>query len=273
MRRVQPTGDAEHNLRILQRPQPLLQARHLDVVGLVAVLFQPFGIRRHEREALDVAPQADVARRWVELRTPMRRNDSARDPMVFAVVVERAHPQPLRAQQFEVDVGDRAPLPLREALRLHQTHAVLPDHGLTVPGQIGGRFTLSRSGVHVGGQAARRRRAGQQATVLGASDRDRAAGQVRDHRRTRQGGLCARRNRDEHVLADLDVQHEPGQIGSGEQQVGPERHVARRPSGWRRARRRRPPSGVARRTRDKSADTTSAPRRAPGPRWMTTAVL
>ena len=48
----------------------------------------------------------------------MRRNDSACDAVVRPVVVERAHPQPLLAQQLEVDVGDRAPRALREALGL-----------------------------------------------------------------------------------------------------------------------------------------------------------
>ena len=39
--RVQPTGQPEHHLRVVQRPQPLLQTRDLDVVGLIAILFQP----------------------------------------------------------------------------------------------------------------------------------------------------------------------------------------------------------------------------------------
>ena len=66
------------------------------------------------------------------------------------------------------------------------------------------RLALTGRGVHVGGQAARRRRAGQQFAVVGAADGDRAAGQVRQHRRARQRGLarsagpaptCPRRSR------------------------------------------------------------------------------
>ena len=41
--------------------QPLLQARDLDVVGLVAVLGEPVGVGRDEREALEPAAQAEVA--------------------------------------------------------------------------------------------------------------------------------------------------------------------------------------------------------------------
>ena len=38
---VQPTRNTDHHLRVVQRAQPLLQSRNLDVVGLVAILFQP----------------------------------------------------------------------------------------------------------------------------------------------------------------------------------------------------------------------------------------
>ena len=41
MRRIEPTGQAEHDLRVVQRAQPLLKTGHLDVVGLIAILFQP----------------------------------------------------------------------------------------------------------------------------------------------------------------------------------------------------------------------------------------
>ena len=101
-------------------------------------------------------------------------------------------------------------------------------------------------GVDVGGEAARRRRAGQQAAVLGAADRDRAAGQVGQHRRAGQRGLRARRHRHQHVLADLDVQHEARHVrrrrtaGRGRTARPP------RPSGSRRARRR--PAAIWRRS-------------------------
>ena len=49
-----------------RRTQPLRQAGHLDVVGLVAVLLQPRRIGRHEGIALDLALQADIAARRIE---------------------------------------------------------------------------------------------------------------------------------------------------------------------------------------------------------------
>ena len=71
--------------------------------------------------------------------------------------------------------------------------------------------------------------------VLGPADRDRAAGQVGQHRRAGQRRLRRRRHRHPHVLADLDVQHEPGHVVGREQQVGPDRHLdARHPDRARR---------------------------------------
>ena len=105
MRRVQTAGDADHHLRIVQRAQPLLEPGDLDVVGLVAILLQPCGIRGHEREALDLAAQSDVSARRVELELDAPERVCV-DVVVHPVVVERAHPQPLRAQQLGVDVGD-----------------------------------------------------------------------------------------------------------------------------------------------------------------------
>ena len=115
--------------------------------------------------------------------------------------------------------------PLGKRSDCGEQHPVLPDHRLAVPGQVGGGLPFAGGGVDVGSQAARRRRSGQQAAVLGAPDRDRAARQVGQHRRTRQCGLRARRHRDEHVLADFDVQNEPRHVGGGEQQVGSKRHL------------------------------------------------
>ena len=94
-----------HHLRVVERAQPLLQAGDLDVVGLVAVLLQPGRIRRHEREPLDLTAQPDVTARRVEPEFDPPEGLRG-DPVVAAVVVESAHPQPLLPQQLEVDVGD-----------------------------------------------------------------------------------------------------------------------------------------------------------------------
>ena len=91
--RVQPAGNPDDDLRIVQRAQPLLQPGDLDVVGLIAILLQPLRIGRHERKTLDLPPQPDVAGRWVEpeLDAPERLRQR---PVVTPVVVERPHPQP-----------------------------------------------------------------------------------------------------------------------------------------------------------------------------------
>ena len=155
----------------------------------------------------------------------MRRNDSA--SMSWWTRLSSNVPirnRSERSSSRSTSATDRRG-PLGKRSELARLHAVLPDHGLAVPGQVGRGFAFARRGVDVRSQAARRRRAGQQAAVLGPADRDRAAGQVRDHRRARERGLGARRYRHEHVLADLDVKDEAGQIGCGEQQVGTERHL------------------------------------------------
>ena len=91
--RIQPAGNPDDDLRVVQRAQPLFQPGDLDVVGLVAILLQALRIGRHEREPLDLAPQSDVAGRWVEpeLNAPERLRQR---PVVTPVIVECPHPQP-----------------------------------------------------------------------------------------------------------------------------------------------------------------------------------
>ncbi len=131
MRRVQAAGNTDHDLGIVQRAQPLLEPGNLDVVALVAIPFQAKRIARHEREPFHLALQADVPpTRWVELET-----DAAErlQPilMVPAIVVEGAHPEPLGAQQVQIDVGDRSPLALRESFGFGQQAAIFfVDHRL-----------------------------------------------------------------------------------------------------------------------------------------------
>ena len=222
---VQTAGDPDDDLGVVQRAQPLLEAGDLDVVALVAVLLEPCGVVGHERESLDLTAQPDVPARRVEPETDAAKRVQSR-PVVAAVVVEGAHPQPLGAQQVQIDVGHRVPLPFREPLRGGQQPAVLVDHGLAVPGQIGAGLALPGRGVDVGRQAARRGRSGQQAAVLGAPDGDGAAGEVGQHGGAGQCGLRTGRHRDEHVLADLHVQHQTGDVLGGEEQVRAERDVS-----------------------------------------------
>jgi hypothetical protein len=64
--RVEATGQPQHDLRVPNRPQPLLQPGDLDVVRLVAVLSEAVHVGRDERESLHLASQPQIARRWVE---------------------------------------------------------------------------------------------------------------------------------------------------------------------------------------------------------------
>ena len=194
----------------------------LDVVGLVAVEREPLGVIGHERVAVDLAPQPDVAAGRAELEV-----DGAElgDTDAAPVVVERALPQPLLADPVEVDVGDRPTRPVGEPFGLCQQVATLVDHRLPVPRQVRGRLPLAGRGEDVRRVAAEAGAADQQPTVLGPGDRDRAAGEVGEHGGARQCGLGARWHRHPHVLAYLDVQVEAGDVGRPEDQVGPERHL------------------------------------------------
>ena len=244
------------------RAHPLLQAGDLDAVALVAVLLQPRRVGGHEREPLDARGAARGRRSGGSSRNPTVRNAIGPLGVGAPVVVEGAHPQPLGAQQVEVDVGDASAAGPSGTARCRRAAAVLPDHRLAVPGEVGRRLALARGRVDVGREAPGRRRPRQQAARLRAPDGDRAARQVRQHRRPGQRRRRARRHRHPHVLADLDVQDEARHVLGGEEQVGPERHVRAARGGSCRAGRRPARSGGARRTRGRSAGTTWAPRRA-----------
>ena len=148
--------------------------------------------------------------------------------MGAAVVVEGPHPHALLAQQVEVDVRHGAAVADREALGLREQDAVLVDGRLPVPGEVRGRLALPGRRVDVGGQAARGLRPAQELAVLRAPDGDRAAREVQEHGRARERGLRARRDRHPQVLADLRVDHEPGDVGGLEEQVGAERDARAR---------------------------------------------
>ena len=221
---IQTAGDANDDLRIVQCPQSLSQPGNLDVVTLVTVLFQPRRVTGNERETLDLTSQTDISAR----RSEPEPNAAERFQLCLVmatVVVECSHPQPLGTKQIQVDIGDTAAIACGEPLGLREQPTVLVDHRLPVPGQIGARLAFPGSGVDIGRQAACRRRTGEHLAVFSSTDGDRAAGQVGQDRRPGECGLRTRRNRDEHVLADLDVQHEAGDIDGVEQQIGSERNL------------------------------------------------
>ena len=131
-------------------------------------------------------------------------------------------PEPLLPQPVEVDVGHRATRSLGEALGLLEEVAALVDERLAVPGQVGGGLALPGRREQVRRAAAGAGAADQQPAVLGPGHGDRRPGQVGEHRRPGERRFGARRDGHPHVLADLDVEVQPGDIGGGEDQVGAE---------------------------------------------------
>ncbi len=213
--------------------QPLLEPGDLDVVGLVAVESQPLRVVGDEREAVHLAAQPDVAGGWSQLegdraeaRPCLGRGTGEPGLETPPVVVERPLPEALLPNPVEVDVGHAATRTIGEPLGLVEQLAALVEHRLAVPGQVGRRLALAGGGEGVGSRAAGAGAADEEATVLGAGHRDRAAREVRQHGRSRQGRLGARRDRDPHVLADLHVQSQPRHVGGVEDQVWPEGYVA-----------------------------------------------
>src|SRR5699024_9439391 len=119
----------------------------------------------------------------------------------------------------QVDVRDRGAGALREALGLPQQVTALVDEGLPVPGEVRGGLPLARGRVDVGDLRAGGGGAGHELAVVGPTDGDRGAGEVRDHGGAGERGLGRRGDRHPHVLADLDEQAEPRQVGHGDQLV------------------------------------------------------
>ena len=63
---IETAGDADHDALGAGRAHALHEAGDLDVVGLVAILLEQALVARHEREALDLAQEADVGGRRLQ---------------------------------------------------------------------------------------------------------------------------------------------------------------------------------------------------------------
>ena len=87
-------------------------------------------------------------------------------------VAEAVRARAVREHPVEVDVGDQQLLVVGEALGLGDQVAVLVDHRLAVPGEVGRRLAAARGGVDVGGDAARRLAADERVAEVGLADRD-----------------------------------------------------------------------------------------------------
>ena len=223
--RVEPAGDPDDELRVARSPAAAAPGPRPGCCRPRSSPAPAGRVGRHEREPLHARAAARGRRRAGRAGT--RRSGSA---SVRSAKARRLSSKvPIRSRSAAAGRGRRrrpsAAAPFGNRSVSASRLAVLPDHRLAVPRQVGGRLALAGRRVDVRRQAARRRRPGQQARDLRPPDGDRAARQVRQHRRPGQRRLGARRHRHPHVLADLDVQDEPGHVLGGEEQVRPERHL------------------------------------------------
>ena len=158
MGRVEPAAHADDGLRAADRLHALHEPRHLDVERLVAVLREPGRVVGDEREPVERAAQADVARGRVELE--VHGAEASRGRAWRAVVVERALAQAILAQPVEVDVGDRAARAVGEALGLGEQRC-RPRRSSS------GRPTTGRSWTRPRPRRHTRRRRGSAGTATG----------------------------------------------------------------------------------------------------------
>ena len=113
-----------------------------------------------------------------------------------------------------------------EALGLRHPRAVLVDHAVAVPGQVGGGFAVAGGAIDIRADAARRLVRHQLAAILVLAHRDVGRGQVDQHRRAGQRRQRRGRHRRPQVLADLHEEGEQGLLLDLEQQPRAERDVA-----------------------------------------------
>ena len=158
VRGVQPSGHADHHLRVADR-RSRCSSRHLDAVGLVAVLSSRKGSdgtkgNARRRGAVRCRPAAGP--------TGGHPAEHPSVGVVASVVVERPHPQaapprrPGRLATSGVAFGNRP---------IGEQDTVLPDHRLAVPGEVGGD-SPSPAAAYTSREAPRRRGPAQQAAVV-----------------------------------------------------------------------------------------------------------
>ncbi len=95
------------------------------------------------------------------------------------------------SEPVEVEIGVDQLLLVGEADRLAEQVAVLADHRLAVPGQVGRRLRQAGGGVHVGGDRPAGVARAQHPPIAGLADRDVGRRQVGQHRRPRQRAVGA----------------------------------------------------------------------------------
>ena len=146
--------------------------------------------------------------------------------MALDRVAEAGLPQAVLREALEVDLAARELVLVAEPLGFGEPSAVLADEGVAVPGEVRGRFAEPGCRVEVGGQTAGRLALDEQTSVVGLADRDVGGREVEQDRRAGERGHRGGRDRHPQVLADLDVEHEPGLGRHPEEKPATERDAA-----------------------------------------------
>ena len=151
--RIEAARDADDRLLGAARLQALRQALDLDVVGLVAIVAQLGGIRRHVGEALDGALERHAAR--AARRARSRPCGSARPCRPPASRSRRSRCCAAAPGGCGRDRRRRVTMVESFSKRadLGELVAALVDRGMAVPGQIGRRFAGTGRRVGVGRDA------------------------------------------------------------------------------------------------------------------------
>ena len=129
-------------------------------------------------------------------------------------------------QASQIHIGAHQRRLVREALGLGQQRAVLGDHRVSVPGQVGGRLALAGGRVDVGREQLGRLSRRQPPAVVVLGDGDVRGREVEQHGGPVEGGVGRGRDRRPEVLADLGVQRALLAAAGAEDQVVAEGHLA-----------------------------------------------
>ena len=221
---IEPARDANDDLLDPRRLQPLAQAIGLDVVGLVAKLREARVVIRHEGEARHGPHQAEIGlalRRQGEGNLP----EGTRRAVQVGRVAEGLRPEPLLLQPLEVEIGQDRRRVARETRGFGEQHAILVDHRLAVPGEVGAGLARPGRRVEIGRDAARRMHLAKRVAIGRLADGDVARREVQQHRRPGQRRGGGRRHGRPSVLTDLDADDEVGQVLRPQQDVGAKRRL------------------------------------------------
>jgi len=225
LRRIESARDADHGRLALRELEPRRESLHLDVDDLAAARVARRGIGGYVREALvDAIEEQALLGRQVDVDLD-RTKSRVRIALLLGALSERRLPRTLLCEAVEIDVrGDELRLRLK-APRFGEQRAVLEDHAIAVPREIGRRFAHARRAVRVGRETARRLIADELPAVFRLADDDVRRREVEQHGRAGHRRIRRRGNRHPQVLADLDVQDAKRLLREAEQQSAAERNV------------------------------------------------